>query len=179
MPTQKLHRMNLRIPVLSRMADDVQNGGSLRRSTAILMWSAYAAHAAVTVWALAKPDKQLKSPRWAIPVGWAAAAGGAGLCVAAMSRFASAAEVEGTRNDALATRGIYRYSRNPQYLGYVVALGGAAVGRRSLTAAGLTAAIAGAYALWVPVEEQQVEVLYGEDYRRYVREVRRWWGRRL
>lgn len=94
MPTQKLHRMNLRIPVLSRMADDVQNGGSLRRSTAILMWSAYAAHAAVTVWALAKPDKQLKSPRWAIPVGWAAAAGGAGLCVAAMSRFASAAEVE-------------------------------------------------------------------------------------
>ena len=93
-----------------------------------------------------------------------------------MSRFASAAEVEGTRNDALATRGIYRYSRNPQYLGYVVALGGAAVGRRSLTAAGLTAAIAGAYALWVPVEEHQVEVLYGEDYRRYVREVRRWWA---
>ncbi len=81
-----------------------------------------------------------------------------------MGRFSGLAQLEGTRAQALATRGIYRYSRNPQYLGYVVALAGAAVARRSLTVVVLTAAISFAYALWIPVEEKQLTRAYGTVY---------------
>lgn len=72
-------------------------------------------------------------------------AAGAGMCVIGISRFTGVEEVTGTRNQTLLTTGIYRYSRNPQYLGYLLVLTGVSLTRRS--AAGLlsTAALASAY----------------------------------
>lgn len=67
------------------------------------------------------------------------------MCVIGISRFTGVEEVTGTRNQTLLTTGIYRYSRNPQYLGYLLVLTGVSLTRRS--AAGLlsTAALASAY----------------------------------
>ncbi len=63
-------------------------------------------------------------------------------------------------------------------MGYVIALGGAAVGRAQSDRrrGSLLQWPVHMRALWVPVEEQQVKVIYGEDYRRYAREARRWWA---
>ncbi|GAT07956.1 putative membrane protein [Mycolicibacterium novocastrense] len=166
-----------RLPLLSRMARDVCQGGSMRRSTALYMWSAYGAHAAVNGWALACPDRRLPVPRKVSSIGWVAVIGGIGLCIAGMSRFANLGEVEGTRNDALITGGVYRYSRNPQYLGYIMALGGAAVARHSLTSAALAVGWAGVCAAWIPIEEQQLTALYGQAYGDYAGQVGRWWRR--
>lgn len=109
-------------------------------------------------------------------IGWLACAAGAALCGAGMRRFASLGEIEGTRHDALTTTGIYQWSRNPQYLGYVMGLGGAAVARRSLTATAATAIIAAVYLAWIPVEEQQLSGLYGQRYLDYLHRTNRWWG---
>lgn len=94
-----------------------------------------------------------------------------------VSRFTGVEEVTGTRNQTLLTTGIYGYSRNPQYLGYLLVLTGASLTRRS--AAGLlsTAVLASAYSAWIPVEEQQLTWLYGQPYTDYTGRTRRWWGR--
>lgn len=158
------------------MSKDIDNCGTLRRSTAKKMWGAYGGHAGLTAWALVRTDGLLPVPAEVRSIGIVASAAGVALCVAGMGRFSGLAQLEGTRAQALTTRGIYRYSRNPQYLGYVVALAGAAVARRSLTAVGLTAAISFAYALWIPVEEKQLTRAYGTVYDKYRANTHRWLG---
>lgn len=177
MRNEAIENILRRLPPLSLMAHDVRHGGTLRRSTTAAMWLAYGSHAAITVRALIRPDGYLPVPRRVAGAGWLAVGAGATLCGAGMGRFASLGEVEGTRHDALTTSGVYRWSRNPQYLGYLIGLGGAAVARRSLTATTATALIAAAYAAWIPVEEQQLSRIYGQRYLDYLRHVNRWWGR--
>lgn len=160
------------------MARDVRETGSLRQSTAIMMWLAYAAHAIGVVYALLRTDRRLPMPdAMARAVGPGAVAAGTALTISGMSMFETAGEVEGTRHDALTTRGVYRYSRNPQYLGYIVLLSGAALWRRSAAAALVTAATSGVYATWIRVEEDQLSRLYGQPYLDYLATVNRWWGR--
>lgn len=168
-----------RLPVLRRMARDVYERGSVSRSSAIAMWVAYATHLGGVVIALARSDRRLPVPeKPARSLGPAACVAGTALTVAGMRSFATLGEVEGTRNDALTTNGVYRYSRNPQYLGYLLLLGGAAIWRRSGVAALLAAGGAVVYREWIPVEEAQLSRLYGEPYRQYTGRVNRWWGRR-
>ena len=168
-----------RLPLLSTMADDMTHKGSLRSSTAAAMWTAYTAHTALTGWAVAGQYAPLPvPPGLGRVVGAGLVAAGGGLCVAGMSRFAGAEELTGTRNQALLTTGIYRYSRNPQYLGYLVALTGASLARRSGAALASTAALAAIYSAWIPVEETHLTGLYGQPYTDYTRRTRRWWGRR-
>ena len=168
-----------RLPLLSHMADDMTRHGSLRTSTAAAMWTAYATHTAVTGLSLARRAGYLPVPApVAGAAGAALVAAGAGLCVAGMTRFTGVQELTGTENQALLTSGIYGYSRNPQYLGYLVALTGAGVARRSGAALGLTAALAAVYSAWIPVEERHLTSHYGQPYIDYTRRTRRWWGRR-
>ncbi|QWC85708.1 phosphatidylethanolamine N-methyltransferase family protein [Nocardioidaceae bacterium] len=153
--------------------------GSLRRSTAAGMWAAYSAHTALVTWSLGRQPARLRIPaRPAQVAGAAISAAGFGLCIAGMRRFAGVEELTGTRNQALLTAGVYRFSRNPQYLGYLAALAGAGLSRRSGAALLSTAVLAFAYSAWIPVEEQHMSRLYGRDYSDYCRRTRRWWGRR-
>ena len=167
-----------RLPLVSTMAGDLDEHGSLRASTAATMWTAYAAHTAFTGWSLARGALPLPVPEGvARPVGAAMLAAGAGLCVAGMGRFAGAEELTGTRNQTLLTTGVYRWSRNPQYLGYLLALTGAGLGRRSGAALGAAAALGAVYSAWIPVEERHLTGLHGQPYADYCRRTRRWWGR--
>lgn len=95
-----------------------------------------------------------------------------------MSRFNGVEQLTGTRNQTLLTTGVYRYSRNPQYLGYLTALAGAGLARRSGATLLTTAVLGFAYAAWIPVEEQHLTALYGQGYTNYSRGTHRWWGRR-
>ena len=133
------------------------------------MWAAYTPHAALTGWALARRAAPLPLPPGVAGViGAGLVAATAGACVAGMTRFAGPEELTGTRNQELTTTGIYRYSRNPQYLGYLLAVTGAALARRSGAALGGTGALARrSGAAWIPVEEHHLTNLYGQRYLDY------------
>ncbi|WP_049921448.1 methyltransferase family protein [Halopiger djelfimassiliensis] len=77
----------------------------------------------------------------------------------------------------LRTGGWYRYSRNPQYVGYLVATVGFAV----LTNSTLVAVVCAIYMGWwlaLPfAEEPWLRERYGEDYERYAERVPRFLGR--
>lgn len=166
-----------RLPLLGGMARDLDRHGSLRPATAVAMWAAYAAHTFLVARALRGRAARLALPaRPAKATGTALAAAGLTTCLAGMGRFAGASELTGTRNQALTTTGIYRYSRNPQYVGYVTVLAGAALARRSGTAVAWTVLMATAYAIWVPVEEHHLRKLYGQAYVDYHSRTNRWWG---
>jgi len=76
---------------------------------------------------------------------------------------------------ALATTGSYRVSRNPMYLGVALILLGAALVRGTFAVfAAPLLFIAVANALFIPSEERLLEELFGEEYRSYMRRVRRW-----
>lgn len=78
----------------------------------------------------------------------------------------------------LVVRGPYRWVRNPMFLGAGTALAGAALFYRSVQLLGYLAL------LWVIIhvfvvkyEEPTLRRLFGEAYRGYCRQVRRWWPR--
>lgn len=175
--TQATRTKGQATPLLSAMSTDLRERGALRARTAEAMWSAYGAHAAVTGWMLARRVSPVGiAPRPARLAGTTLFATGVGLCVAGMRRFTGPHELTGTRNEALRTTGIYRYSRNPQYLGYVLALSGAGVYRRSLAALASAAALAAIYNSWVLVEERHLAALHGQSYLDYTRRTPRWWS---
>lgn len=76
---------------------------------------------------------------------------------------------------ALVTGGIYRFTRNPMYLGMALILAGAA-----LVAGGVSGLIfAPVFALiieqkFILYEEMKLEKAFGEAYRDYCKKVRRW-----
>jgi protein-S-isoprenylcysteine O-methyltransferase Ste14 len=78
----------------------------------------------------------------------------------------------------LNTEGPYRYSRNPQYVGYVAMLGGGAV----LAGSWMTAFLALVGIVWLLLaplaEEPWLREQYGDAYEEYRRSVPRFLGRR-
>jgi len=75
----------------------------------------------------------------------------------------------------LVTTGPYRYSRNPLYLGAnVFCFFGAALLLGSPTALVLTAVHLPFLNRFIQREERQLEQKFGEDYRAYKKQVRRW-----
>ncbi len=141
------------------------------------MYACYTAHAAATVLAARNQIGALAIPtRPAAATGGLLAAGGAGLCIAGMGRFAGPAQLSGTDAGSLSTAGVYRYSRNPQYAGYVAFLAGAGLARRSAAVLALAGAVGLVFSWWVPVEERSLEREFGDAYRLYREQVPRWLG---
>ncbi len=122
---------------------------------------------------------------WLIPVDKASAliAGsvlvlaGAILLAAGMMEFRTLRRSCGQDTSKLITSGVYRWSRNPQFIGCLLYLIGMSLAGRSMFAFILTAA-ASAVICWYTVylAEPYLERLYGEDYRLYRRQTSRWLG---
>lgn len=78
-------------------------------------------------------------------------------------------------SSALITDGVFRFSRNPMYLGFVLVLLGIAVLVRTLTPYGVVIA----FAIWtdrtyVAVEERMLAEKFGAQWEAYRRRTRRW-----
>jgi protein-S-isoprenylcysteine O-methyltransferase Ste14 len=104
---------------------------------------------------------------------------GAGLIIDARVKLGRARTTwqPGTpeRTAALVTGGVYRFSRNPMYLGMLLGLIGWAV----LLASPLALMVSGGFALYmnrfqIGPEERTLSTLLGHEYRDYVAHVRRW-----
>ena len=165
--------------VLRRMEREYPDEGSLRPSTVTAMYGTYGVYGTAFVWALRRRIWPVPLPRaTAQSVGLPVAAAGAVACVAGMSLFDSAAQVSATETGRLHTGGVYRWSRNPQYLGNGLLVSGAAVAGRSGFAGALAASVWLIYRRWIPVEEQHLARHFGDEYTAYASRVRRWFGHR-
>ncbi|MDA0999615.1 MAG: isoprenylcysteine carboxylmethyltransferase family protein [bacterium] len=104
------------------------------------------------------------------------AAGLALLIIAAIQFTRAGTPLKPEKTPAcIVERGLYRFSRNPMYLGMVLLLMGGALALGSLPA--FTAPIGFALALnlyQVPREEKELEAQFGDLYLEYARRVRRW-----
>ena len=120
---------------------------------------------------LAQRALSLRLPGWVRPVGWAVLGGGVGLMGAA-TRERGPGSLEDPTD--LTTRGTHSWSRNPMYLGAIVAqIGLAGVARNTwiLAATPLSAALLHRSVLG---EEQWLHERFGADYASYRAAVPRW-----
>ncbi|MDH3445001.1 MAG: isoprenylcysteine carboxylmethyltransferase family protein [Deltaproteobacteria bacterium] len=75
----------------------------------------------------------------------------------------------------LVTRGLYKYSRNPMYVGVLCVIGGWAVVFRSAAIGVYMLCIATVFHLFVILyEEPHLKKVFGPSYEQYRYEVRRW-----
>jgi protein-S-isoprenylcysteine O-methyltransferase Ste14 len=125
-------------------------------------------------------------PRWQLPAGPVLGGGlmVAGLavilhCTGLFSRLGRGTPVPIEPPDRLVIRGIYRYCRNPMYLGQLALLLGLFVYRGEallLVHLALYAGVVRAYVVrW---EEPELRRRFGEEYLRYLERVPRWLPRR-
>lgn len=78
--------------------------------------------------------------------------------------------------DHLTTLGLFRRTRNPMYLGMVIALTGVALLLGAVSPmAGPLAFFVLSHRWYIPVEEQAMAARFGERYREYQVRVPRWW----
>lgn len=77
--------------------------------------------------------------------------------------------------DILTTGGLFRFSRNPMYLGFLITLSGVSV---VLGSAAPALAVLGFGLLtnywYIPIEERAMLRKFGDEYLAYKRKVRRW-----
>ncbi len=98
-----------------------------------------------------------------------------GLALHEMRDFNAPSEETGTPIPTLVTGGVYRYSRNPIYGGMGVALLGFAIAIDSLwVLAGLIPFFWVLAVRIIPREETDLSRTYGDLYREYSSDVRRW-----
>lgn len=161
--------------VVRRMETDYSATETFRPMTVALMYGAYAANGAAFAWAAARGSWPLPLPeRAARFAGTTLAAAGATLSLAGAGRFSSVTQLSGIEPGSLITGGLYRYTRNPQYLGLVAGLAGIAIAARSGLAGAVVAGAWAAFNRWLPSEERHLERVFGDEYRSYAARTRRW-----
>jgi protein-S-isoprenylcysteine O-methyltransferase Ste14 len=95
---------------------------------------------------------------------------------AAMDLFRTFSRWVGTNTPGLHTIGLYRYSRNPQFVGYgLLILGFFITWWNALAWIGLLTYAVLAYAVTL-IEEEHLTRIYGDSYREYCRRVPRYIG---
>jgi len=122
---------------------------------------------------------------WLIPIsrivalisGFALISGGVILLVIGIIEFRTLRRSCAQDTSKLITSGIYKWSRNPQFIGCLLYLVGIALAGRSMFAFALTA-VASIIIYWYTVylAEPYLERLYGEEYRLYKQRTSRWIG---
>ena len=132
-------------------------------------------------WMITGWDVPGDHPRWAVGLGLTIAVAGAVLVVTCFARFVT--EGRGTPapvapTDELVVGGIYRYVRNPMYVGVGGAILGQAIAFASLGAAlwfTIFMVTVWSFAHWY--EEPTLTEQFGDSYTRYRANVPGWWPR--
>ncbi|NML16896.1 methyltransferase family protein [Azohydromonas caseinilytica] len=124
-------------------------------------------------------------PRWTmplpgrVPLALALAATGAAVALAGVAAFRRARTtvnpITPQASSALVVSGVYRFSRNPMYLGFLLLLCGWAV----LLAHAPAALLLPLFVAWmnrfqIRPEERALAARFGDGYAAYARRVRRW-----
>lgn len=151
--------------VLRRMEAEYVSDDALSKSTVVMMYTTYSAYAAALLWAGSRRIWPVRLPvRPFRTAGKALAIAGSGIAFAGARPFGAGAQISGVESGSLHVAGAYRYSRNPQYLGLVLAATGTAVTARSAYAGLLAAGMWAAYRRWIPSEERHLTRVFGNEY---------------
>lgn len=135
---------------------------------------------ALLMWLVARgtPSWRIEFPG-RVALAWALFSVAAAVGVAGLAAFRRARTtvnpLRPDRASTLVTAGIYRHTRNPMYLALAIALlaWGLALGH-AVAPFGLAAFIAWMTHFQIKAEERALVALFGEEFDRYCREVRRW-----
>ena len=107
------------------------------------------------------------------------AAGGLALCFAGIATFRSLAKVMCLEPGKLAEDGPYRWSRNPQYVGWLLFLAGFCMTDWSAWCLAALAVVAVSLHLLVLIEEEHLGRVFGQAYEDFLARTPRYagWGR--
>lgn len=96
-------------------------------------------------------------------------------CVWDFARFGRGTPAPIDAPKRLVVRGLYRYTRNPMYVGVLSVVLGLALLHRSVPLLLYAACVATAFQLFIVLyEERHLDQVFGEEYRAYCRRVPRW-----
>jgi len=101
---------------------------------------------------------------------------GAVICVDAAYAFRSLKRLNFLEHTRLVTEGIYRWSRNPQFVGWTLVLVGLGLLRGSAMVLFLAGLVWVSYRLHLPTEEEHLRRVFGDAYEAYQRRTHRYFG---
>lgn len=101
---------------------------------------------------------------------------GACLYVTGIIAFGSFSRMSGAETSQLVTGGIYRWSRNPQNVGWGLFLAGIALAGRSGAALLMTLLFWLVFRAYVPIEEEFLGEVFGSSYHDYCSRTHRYFG---
>ncbi len=163
---------------LWRIRADHRRLGRRSKQTAALVWIVWLLHGALTFYAAAESLWPLPlGGRVLGPPGAALLVLGTGIFVAGIVSFRSWKRLSGLEKDELVRSGIYRWSRNPQNVGWGLMLLGAALLGGSGAALLLVVVFWVSFRLYLVVEERHLARTYAGKYRHYQARTARFWGR--
>lgn len=163
--------------VLRRMEHEYADRDTLSPRTVAAMYATYGAHAGALGWAASRRIWPVPlPPRAARATGVALLATGSAAALAGAGPFGVGKQLSGIEAGTLHASGLYRYSRNPQYLGLGLVVTGLATATRSGFTGLLAAGVWATYRRWIPAEEQHLTRVFGTRYLDYRHQVRRWLG---
>jgi protein-S-isoprenylcysteine O-methyltransferase Ste14 len=161
----------------NRLARDYRSRLCASIQTVALVWAFCAVHFSLVVLAAMKSTWHFILPtRLALGGGMVLAGVGAALSLSAVYAFRSFKRLNFLDQTRLVTEGIYRWSRNPQLVGWTLVLVGLGLVRGSAMVLLLALIFLGGYRLSLPIEEELLGRLYGEAYERYRRRTHRYFG---
>ena len=108
--------------------------------------------------------------------GWILGLAGLALCLVGIARFDSIAKVLCLDPGELTVTGVYRRSRNPQYLGWFLFVLGFALTDWSPWCLAAVLVVAVSLHLLILVEEEHLRRAFGDAYRDFCAQVPRYWG---
>jgi protein-S-isoprenylcysteine O-methyltransferase Ste14 len=162
----------------SRLARDYRRRGGAGIQTVALVWAWTAVHFGLVVLAAIGSTWRFDLPApLALAGGVVLAAGGAALCLGAARAFRSLKRLNFMDDTRLVTEGVYRWSRNPQLVGWTLVLAGLGVLRGSAMVLFLAVVAWVGYRLHPPAEEQHLRRVFGEAYEAYRDRTHRYLGR--
>lgn len=160
-----------------RVRQEYRTQATLSFVTTVAVWVTYSLHFVLTAYSSWRSLWMLPLQRQvAIGAGATLSLLGVALFVAGIREFRSLKRMSGMRVDRLVVTAIYRWSRNPQNVGWGLFLLGTALSGRSAMALCLVGLFWLSFRLYLPEEERLLERLYDEDYGEYRHRTHRYFG---
>jgi len=159
-----------------RIRGEYETRRHLTLTTVALVWVMYSLHFGLVAVAATHSIWPLSLPAWCAAAGGLLVVGGTGIYLAAAVEFRSLKRMSGMDASRLVTTGIYRWSRNPQNVGWTLFLVGVGILRFSGMALLLAALFWIGFRVYLPLEERLLERLYGDAFREYRARTHRYIG---
>ena len=163
--------------IVGRVKREYERDGVISDPTVWAVWLSYGllAGAAIAATAFGSWPLGLGSTA-SLALGLPLLAIGIAIDAAGVASMGSLARMNGQEPDRLITGAAFRYSRNPQNVGIGIAgLGFALLGDSGLALALVVASII-VFRAYLVFEEQHLERVFGEEFRRYKQRTPRWLG---